>query len=198
LKIGIILIALAMLPGCAAKNTFQMYETLGKENYPAVSLIVNDGYVYSDTTCHQYGCTTYVDNTSLFALKALRKNDLFERVDINNAHAEYKILMKFSRQNSDSDGMAFAKLMLSAVTLFLFPVSHEYTYKSEFTIVHMDKVIGKYTYDRKSEEVSFLFKEPQSNKQNAVDSIISNLMHDVKENQTFKNSTLQISSENTL
>ncbi len=175
-----------------------MYETLGKENYPAVSLIVNDGYVYSDTTCHQYGCTTYVDNTSLFALKALRKNDLFERVDINNAHAEYKILMKFSRQNSDSDGMAFAKLMLSAVTLFLFPVSHEYTYKSEFTIVHMDKVIGKYTYDRKSEEVSFLFKEPQSNKQNAVDSIISNLMHDVKENQTFKNSTLQISSENTL
>ncbi len=175
-----------------------MYETLGKENYPAVSLIVNDGYVYSDTTCHQYGCTTYVDNTSLFALKALRKNDLFERVDINNAHAEYKILMKFSRQNSDSDGMAFAKLMLSAVTLFLFPVSYEYTYKSEFTIVHMDKVIGKYTYDRKSEEVSFLFKEPQSNKQNAVDSIISNLMHDVKENQTFKNSTLQISSENTL
>ncbi|MEH6345199.1 MAG: hypothetical protein V7785_08945, partial [Bermanella sp.] len=81
---------------------------------------------------------------------------------------------------------------------FLFPVSHEYTYKSEFTIVHLDKVIGKYAYDRKSEEVSFLFKEPQSNKQNAVESIISNLMHDVKESQTFESSTSQALSESTL
>ena len=175
-----------------------MYETINKESYPAVSLIVNDGYVYSDTTCIQYSCNTYVDNTHLFALKSLRDKGTFERVDINNAHAEYKIIMSFARHNVDSEWLSFTKLMLSAGTLFLFPMPHEYTYKSEFTFMHLDKVIAKYAYDRKSEEISFLFKEPQSNKQNAVDSIISNLMHDVKENQTFKNSTLQISSENTL
>ena len=175
-----------MLSGCAATNTFQMYENIGRENYPAVSLIVNDGYVYSETTCHQYGCTTYVDKTSMFALETFRNSNSFKRVDINNAHAEYKILMSFSKGHVGSEGWAFTKMMLGAVTLFLIPMPYEYTYKTEFTILHLDKVIGKYEYDRESEEISFLFKDPQSSKQNALESMISNLMYDMKENQTFK------------
>jgi len=193
LRIGIVFIALAFLSGCAAKNTFQMYEAVNNETYPAVSLIVNDGYVYSDTTCHQYSCFTYTDNSHLFALEELRGSGIFERVDINNAYAEYKIVMSFSRQNSDSEIVDFVKLMLMAGSLALIPIPHEYTYTSEFTVMHLDKVIGKYSYDRVSEEISFLFKEPQSNKQNAIKSIISNLMQDLKKDHVF-NGSVQSSS----
>ncbi len=176
------------ISGCAAPNKFQMYSTESTVAYPPISIIVNDGNVYTSTTCGQYGCNSYVDQTHLYALNSLRDTNRFGRVDINNAYSEYKIIMRLDRTSNDSEAIAFSKLMLGAVTLFLVPVSYNIIYESEFTVMHKDQIIGSYAYTRESDELAFLFIEPQSEKKNAINSIISNLMYDLERDDVFNTS----------
>ena len=186
-KIGIIFL-FVLLTGCAAQNTFNMkqYQSSGKAAYPPISIMVNDGYVYTDSGCNQYSCYNYADNTHLFILNSLRQSNLFERIDLNNAYSEYRLEIGFTQKSNGSEAGDFTKIMLGALTLFMIPMSYEYTYKAGFTLIHKDKVIAKYEYDRVSNEIKSIFIEPQSAKNNAVKSIVNNFLYDLENDNRFQ------------
>lgn len=178
---------LVILGGCAVPNTFQMYDyqRSGIERYPSISVLVNDGYVYADTGCSQYGCYTYVDKVNLFFIDALRETNRFERVDTNNPYSERKLVIKFTSHSMGSEGVSFAKAMVSIISLSLIPVSRTVIYEAEISLIERDKVVDSYKYKRESEERSFLFNDLQDYKNNAIKSMVSNFVHDLEKNGTF-------------
>ncbi|MDP9942533.1 hypothetical protein [Ectopseudomonas alcaliphila] len=177
---GLLLLALVLLTGCAAPNKFQSYEYKKGLDYPYVSLLVNDGQVHQSMSCGQYGCHTYTDQTHLFMLNNLRESGKFERVDINNGLAQNKLLVSFQRESAGNAGLDFGKVMFGALTLFLVPISYDYRYQAKFTLLDGSELVKEYEYRRDSEEMMFLFIEPQSAKNNAIKSIVDNLLQDIE------------------
>ncbi|NQD92439.1 hypothetical protein HP532_07220 [Pseudomonas sp. CrR25] len=176
----VLLAALAsFMVGCAAPNKFSSHPYASGTEYPYVSVMVNDGYVYQDTSCGQYGCSTYTDQTHLFVLNALRASDKFERVDINNGLARHKVLVSFDRQAKGSEAANFGKMMLGALTLFLLPMPYEYNYEAKFSVMDGSEILKSYEYRRDSDELSFLFIEVQSAKNHAVKSMVDNFLQDL-------------------
>jgi len=177
---SLLVLALILLTGCAAPNKFQTYDYKKGLDYPYVSLVVNDGQVVQSTSCGQYGCSTYIDQTHLFMLNNLRASGKFARVDINNALAQNKLLVSFQRESVGNAGVDFGKMMLGAVTLFLLPVPYDYRYDAKFTLLDGNDVVKEYEYRRDSREVMFLLIEAQSEKNNAIKSIVDNLLQDIE------------------
>ncbi|WP_028629857.1 hypothetical protein [Metapseudomonas resinovorans] len=176
----LLVLALALLAGCAAPNKFQSYDYKDGQEYPYVSVVVNDGYVYQDTSCGQYGCSTYTDESHLYVLNRLRESGKFERVDINNGLAQHKLVVSFERESLGNAGVDFGKLMLGAATLFLLPMPYDYRYQAKFSLMDGNDLVKEYTYRRDSNELAFLFIQVQSAKHNAIKSIVDNFLHDLE------------------
>lgn len=175
-----LIIALFLLAGCAAPNKFQSYEYKGGQEYPYVSVLVNDGHVHQSTSCGQYGCSTYVDHSHLFILNSLRQSGKFKRVDINNGLAQHKLVVRFERKSLGNPSGDFGKLMLGAVTLFMLPMPYDYRYEARLSLMSGNDVLKEYQYRRDSNELAFLFIRAQSAKENAIKSIVDNFLHDLE------------------
>jgi hypothetical protein len=183
-KTTLLILAFALMAGCAAPNKFPPSAYKGGLEYPYISLLVNDGYVYQSTSCSQYGCQTYVDQTHLFLLNCLRESGKFERVDMNNGLAKNKLIVDFKRESDGSEAGDFGKMMLGALTIFLLPMPYDYTYQAKLSVMNGDKITKEYQYRLKSSEFVFLFTETQSAKNNAIKSIVDNFLKDLEEDGT--------------
>ncbi|MFI8384439.1 hypothetical protein [Pseudomonas sp. NPDC079086] len=169
-----------LMAGCAAPNKFSTHAYASGAEYPYISVMVNDGYVHQSTSCGQYGCSTYTDQTHLFVLSALRASGKFQRVDINNGLARHKVMVAFDRQEKGSGAANFGKMMLGALTIFLLPMPYEYRYEASFSVMEGDDILKNYEYHRDSDELTFLFIDVQSAKNNAVKSMVDNFLQDLE------------------
>jgi hypothetical protein len=180
-KITLLMLTFALVTGCAAPNKFPSSTYKSGLEYPYVSLLVNDGYVHQSTSCGQYGCQTYVDQTHLFLLSSLRASGKFERVDMNNGLARNKLIVDFKMESDGSEAGDFGKMMIGALTLFLLPMPYDYTYQAKLSVMDGDKITKEYQYHLKSNEFKFLFTETQSAKNNAIKSIVDSFLKDLEE-----------------
>lgn len=180
LKAFWLVVLVLLVSACAAPNKFSTHTYKSGTEYPYISVIVNDGYVHQSTSCGQYGCNTYIDQTELFVLNALRASDKFQRVGVNDGLAQHKIVVSFDRKAKGSGPGNFGKMMLGALTLFLLPMPYEYTYEAKFSVMEGSHIVKDYEYRRDSNELSFLFIDAQSAKNNAVGSMVDNFLQDLE------------------
>ena len=180
IRVFLSLFLVLLVSGCAAPNKFSSHKYSPGTEYSYVSLMVNDGYVRQSLNCGQFGCTTYVDQTHLFVLDAFRATDKFQRVEINNGLARYKVIVGFERQEKGSEVVSFGKMMLGALTLFLLPMPYEYNYEGRFSIMDGGDILEDYRYRRESEELKFLFVDEQSTKKHAIASMVDNFLQDLE------------------
>jgi hypothetical protein len=186
IRVFLSLFLVLLVSGCAAPNKFSSHKYSPGTEYSYVSLMVNDGYVRQSLNCGQFGCTTYVDQTHLFVLEAFRTTDKFQRVEINNGLARYKVIVGFERQEKGSEVVSFGKMMLGALTLFLLPMPYEYNYEGRFSIMDGGDILEDYRYRRESEELKFLFVDEQSTKKHAIASMVDNFLQDLEHDDALR------------
>lgn len=174
--------------GCASKQVFDVveYEKSSKPKYPAISFVLNDGYVYRDTSCSQYGCYTYRDNTDKFLEKELKNTQLFEGVEKNSPYTEYSLDIKFyEKYKGSSDTPEFSKMLLSAATLFLVPTSSDKNAEFKVLVRKKNKVIQEYLYKANYEETRSLFVDNESMDKQLMAYFVSLLMSDLDKDDLF-------------
>ena len=175
-----------LVTGCASNNLpIHQYDKSDAPVYPQISVIVNDGYVRSNTSCYQYGCYDYVDHITAFTMEELRDSKLFQNVVMNNALERYKVYVKVQRQTRGSKAAELAKIMFSSASLLTIPITYKYTYNAEFVVYDNSEVRETFIYSLDSDETVTLIKDPEDEKRKAVKSIVSHFLMDLQKTNTF-------------
>lgn len=176
-----------LMVACAAKPPFELapYDKAIDYKYPPISITLNDGYVNTGTGCTQYGCYTYRDNSDFFVANGLRKTTLFDRVDINNAYAEYTFNIQYYDSYTGSEAAEFSKLMLGAATLFVVPTVSDRAVNFAVSVRYKNDIIKEYKYEAKYTKTNSLFIQPGSESLHLIDYFVSLLMQDIQADQLF-------------
>ncbi len=182
-----LIILLLSILGCAAQQPFELseYDKSQSRIYPAISILLNDGKINSESNCTNSTCYYYRNNDDKFVLTALRGSTLFERVDINNPYSEVSFDITFSDNFAGSEKAEYAKLLLYAGTLGVVPTTSAKSSSFEVTIIKKDKVIKKYQYEASYTETNSILIDPQSGSENVVRYFTSLLLSDIEKDRLF-------------
>lgn len=167
-KLAIVMVLL--VSGCASNTSFPNV-TYGRDiekKYPPVSVVLNDGYVVSSSLCTQYGCETFIDQSGLILLAALRNTSMFEQVDMNNAYSEYRLDIKFNENLQGSKAAEFSKAMLGAATLLLVPKVSDMETSFSVSVFHKNQVVKEYAYKTQYSRTASLFSDAQDARKNRL------------------------------
>lgn len=172
-----------VLAGCAPRElVVEKYRQYGRSVYPAVSVVVNDGYVPRSRTCVNYACSVHVDRTSAFLVQELRRSNLFERVYINDANAKYKIYISIERTN---DAWQFTKLMFGGATMFLFPITFQSRYEVRAVVVDEGDSLADIRFDLDAEERIVLFVDLDDHKKQVMKAVIARFLKELENHDVF-------------
>lgn len=182
MKSILVICCLAALVGCQTTNPYPIIEFQSVDKtYPPVSVVVNDGQVYSETTCINYSCSTYVDETHLVIRDTIKSSGYFSRVDLNNAHDDIKIYVRFTNKVGAGDSLHFPKILLMAGTLFILPMNLHFEYEAQFDVLYKNEQLKTYTYSVESNSwASFFGMSPKDAQQYAAQSIGSSFLSDIQ------------------
>lgn len=183
---GLFIFIVLILAGCASKlPPSKDYKKYDSPIYPSISVTVNDGYVDSSTSCYQYGCYDYVDETSAFLVKELRDADMFKSVQVNNTYEPYKIYANIQRETRGSEAAHLSKGMIMAGSLLIIPVVFTYTYHADFSVYHESELLEDFHYSLDADEVPNLLKSPQDDKKKVIASIVSHFLDDLERTEVL-------------
>jgi hypothetical protein len=185
--------------GCATPQQHKVF--VSEYNSPMfsnVSVRVNDGYVRSDSGTTTGGIYySYTDKAAKFFVDELRRSDLFETVEVNNAYIPLSINVNFQRNIVGSEVWHYSKAMLHFATLMMFPIPLYYEYTAGIDVTYLGKKVNTYNYQRFSTQVDmvYLFRDVQASKQNAVISIVSEFTSDLAKVELPSNDGLSKNSQ---
>jgi hypothetical protein len=155
----------------------------------ASMFLVDSGSLY-ETPRYKIGPAIYRD---------INNSGLFENVTVNNTYSPLKIYVDF-RDTTDTSGVTeFAKMMLSAVTLFLVPVTKDYSYEVKYNLVFLDKNIKSYSYSLHEDSwVHMFLTMPAEVQEVAAKSMTSQFLSDLsKDNLSIiKPSNAELTKKN--
>ena len=132
-KITLILLILN-LTACATVVKFDDVSYNTNKTYPPIFVLVNDGHVDTVQSCGVAGCYTFPEKRHYYIFQSLKKSGRFEAVHENQLGGNHQLFIAFEQLLTDPPSLQFAKLMLSAITLFLIPIPVEVEYIAEFKL----------------------------------------------------------------
>lgn len=119
-------------------------------------------------------------------LKSLRTSGLFERVDINNDYAEFILNVSLSHQIANPGFKHFCKTMLSAGTLFLYPVAYDYHFSMNIDVLQNNRSIASYEYQEDLHDYLCLLEDLTADQNEMIEVLLTRFYSDLQKDQLFK------------
>lgn len=187
------LFLLIFVSGCASKQSLELahYETANASQYPAISFILNNGYLAHGVPCYhstaQHPCYPYIDNKPQILRSILEDTEMFEGVGINDTSSEFVFDIKFREQIEGKESFNFSRLMLGALSALLIPTVNDKKSSFSVAIKYKNKVIKDYVYQGEYTQTLSLFINPDSYKKNVMEYFVSLLIRDIQDDDVFSN-----------
>lgn len=171
----------ALLSGCATVQA-PVTEFDSQAEYPAVGLVINDGYVHSEMVYTGYVATAVVDQTSRILRDELAATGVFASVQLNNLYAETMLSVSFSRTNTDGN---IAKSVLAGGSLMIIPTTHKMKNVADIEVRVKAETIRVYHYEFLTNEMMFLGRDPYADEKQLGKALWSAFLADAQKDRLF-------------
>lgn len=171
-----------LLPGCATvKPPVVSFDANVK--YPAIGLVINDGYVYSHMEYTGYAAVNIVDRTSMVLRDELVSTGVFAGVQLNNPYQEVLLNLSFAKKALDEN---LAKAVFQGGTLFLIPTTNKYATTATVEVRVRAETVRTYTYKFDSNEMLFLGKDAYQGQHDLGRALWSSFLADAQNDRLFE------------
>lgn len=178
---SLLLLLALLLPGCATvKPPVVSFDATAK--YPAIGLVINDGYVHSHMEYAGYTAVNIVDQTSMVLRDELVSTGVFGAVQLNNPYQEILLNLSFVKKATDEN---IAKAVFQGGTLFLVPTTNKYATTAKVEVRVRAETIRTYTYTFNSNEMVFLGKNAYQGEHDLGKALWSAFLADAQKDRLF-------------
>lgn len=168
--------------GCATvKPPVVSFDATAK--YPAIGLVINDGYVHSHMEYAGYVAVNIVDQTSMVLRDELVGTGVFSAVQLNNPYQEILLDLSFVKKATDDN---LAKAVFQGGTLFLVPTTNKYATTAKVEVRVRAETIRTYTYAFNSNEMVFLGKDAYQGEHDLGKALWSAFLAEAQKDRLFE------------